>query len=88
MDIILFLLVYSDASMNLIRNNVNVRKSGFEPVTFCTQNKRATKLRYIPLHWFFWFLVYDDGDKDFRKVAYTLFNRILSMSKEVETEVE
>jgi len=33
-------------------------------------------------------LVYDDGDKDFRKVAYTLFNRILSMSKEVETEVE
>ena len=25
--------------------------TGFEPVTFCTQNKRATKLRYIPLHW-------------------------------------
>ncbi|KAK7322256.1 hypothetical protein VNO80_32656 [Phaseolus coccineus] len=22
--------------------------TGFEPVTFCTQNKRATKLRYIP----------------------------------------
>ena len=24
--------------------------TGFEPVTFCTQNKRATKLRYIPLN--------------------------------------
>lgn len=22
--------------------------TGFEPATFCTQNKRATKLRYIP----------------------------------------
>lgn len=22
--------------------------TGFEPVTFCTQNKRATKLRHIP----------------------------------------
>lgn len=22
--------------------------TGFEPVTFCTQNKRANKLRYIP----------------------------------------
>ena len=25
--------------------------TGFEPVTFCTQNKRATKLRYIPFNW-------------------------------------
>lgn len=25
-----------------------VGMTGFEPVTFCTQNKRATKLRYIP----------------------------------------
>ncbi|KAK7234880.1 hypothetical protein RIF29_46570 [Crotalaria pallida] len=24
-----------------------VGMTGFEPVTFCTQNKRATKLRYI-----------------------------------------
>ena len=24
--------------------------TGFEPVTFCTQNKRATKLRYIPFN--------------------------------------
>ena len=23
--------------------------TGFEPATFCTQNKRATKLRYIPV---------------------------------------
>lgn len=23
--------------------------TGFEPATSCTQNKRATKLRYIPL---------------------------------------
>ena len=22
--------------------------TGFEPVTFCTQNKRATRLRYTP----------------------------------------
>lgn len=25
-----------------------VGMTGFEPATFCTQNKRATKLRYIP----------------------------------------
>ncbi|KAF4348564.1 hypothetical protein F8388_000243 [Cannabis sativa] len=25
--------------------------TGFEPVTFCTQNKRATELRYIPFNW-------------------------------------
>ncbi|KAL4309996.1 hypothetical protein GQ457_01G025920 [Hibiscus cannabinus] len=25
--------------------------TGFEPVTFCTQSKRATKLRYIPFNW-------------------------------------
>lgn len=24
--------------------------TGFEPATFCTQNKRATKLRYIPFN--------------------------------------
>ncbi|KAG6540164.1 hypothetical protein Mapa_018454 [Marchantia paleacea] len=26
--------------------------TGFEPATFCTQNKRATKLRYIPKPFF------------------------------------
>jgi len=29
------------------RNKVGM--TGFEPATFCTQNKRATKLRYIPI---------------------------------------
>ncbi len=29
---------------------IEVGMTGFEPATFCTQNKRATKLRYIPLY--------------------------------------
>ncbi len=27
-----------------------VGMTGFEPATFCSQNRRATKLRYIPVH--------------------------------------
>lgn len=32
---------------------IEVGMTGFEPATFCTQNKRATKLRYIPINYFF-----------------------------------
>lgn len=34
-----------------------VGMTGFEPVTFCTQNKRATKLRYIPFHQLYYVIV-------------------------------
>jgi hypothetical protein len=31
-----------------IEKKGKVGMTGFEPATFCTQNKHATKLRYIP----------------------------------------
>lgn len=36
-----------------------VGMTGFEPATFCTQNKRATKLRYIPpiINYYFIFIL-------------------------------
>lgn len=50
--------------------------TGFEPAASCSQSRRATKLRYIPVRFIYFFglvLTYHQSDRAFAKALIQLY---------------